>query len=883
MRNENFFNCGSEDIDRVRKDIDHLPTDGKTFRERSILMYLWMGALQQQGADLRPFYDVDKVYWPLEATVNSSEGEELRKVHGLMGKLIDRGYKVLDEIQRTLIEKGPMFDAFESDGTGFPEEGDMNAEWTGFQGNIHNTGYSDAPGPRYGRQAWKFPVGLGWYCRPAIEGDRVYIASPGMRATCFCLDLETGEEIWKSTQQYPRFGLYMYPAIASTPVLLDDRVILREVNSIGGNKGQARYLVYIDKETGETLERVHAGHVDYRTRLAPVASNGDYIAYPFGIHDIYDSPAICQNFNRLICADKHNRNKLWNVNIGDIDALAEPVLSDHKVIAGTMEGYLYGLHLKKLDGDEVLTWQGNEDEAIAWSFQADGAINTRVTLAGGKVYFGSNGGTIYCIDENTGNQVWATIPGPVETRARKLFTTPRVDGDRLYVGSANKSMYCLDLNDGSLVWKRELSDWIRSKPVTLDDSVYVATVDGKLHCLDLDGNPRFTKTVCTHPVYTDLVARLGKVLVTSSDLWLYCLDGEGELVWKRSILSAFINENGERIFTDQLSGGTYYQSKPTAHRDKIFFGTPAGFLYGLDAESGKEIWKFEMGAAISVGPACYEGKIFAGQQGGERFFYCLNSEDGSLIWKQTLPGGWVWGSAKVDEGLVYIPTVNGYAVCLDATTSHIIWMYPTAKSVPAEPAIDGDLVYFGSWSRSLYAFDKKTGEIVWKALGLGLDSGTLIAKDGKLYIPHHHSIFKVLDAKTGKVLGHGNLNEEEKGHYSNFNASPALHNERGIFTARVGIGLLGIPVHTTVYCVDSETGNIHWTFPDGGGCSAPAIANGRIYIGSANSPFFYCLDEEDAHIHWIYKLGNRIEESTLCIYRDKVYLLCADGYVHAVK
>jgi outer membrane protein assembly factor BamB len=94
---------------------------------------------------------------------------------------------------------------------------------------------------------------------------------------------------------------------------------------------------------------------------------------------------------------------------------------------------------------------------------------------------------------------------------------------------------------------------------------------------------------------------------------------------------------------------------------------------------------------------------------------------------------------------------------------------------------------------------------------------------------------------------------------------------------------MGIPVHTKVYCVEAETGNIYWTFPDGGGCSAPAIANGRVYIGSAKSPFFYCLDLEDARIHWIYKLGNRIEESTLCIYRDKVFLLSADGYVHAVE
>ena len=44
----------------------------------------------------------------------------------------------------------------------------------------------------------------------------------------------------------------------------------------------------------------------------------------------------------------------------------------------------------------------------------------------------------------------------------------------------------------------------------------------------------------------------------------------------------------------------------------------------------------------------------------------------------------------------------------------------------------------------------------------------------------------------------------------------------------------------------------------------------------------FTLDEMTGEPHWIYKMGHRMEESTLCIYRDKVYMLAADGYVHAV-
>ena len=67
------------------------------------------------------------------------------------------------------------------------------------------------------------------------------------------------------------------------------------------------------------------------------------------------------------------------------------------------------------------------------------------------------------------------------------------------------------------------------------------------------------------------------------------------------------------------------------------------------------------------------------------------------------------------------------------------------------------------------------------------------------------------------------------------------------------------------------------------GLSARAIANDRVYIGSGNTPLFYCLDAFTGKPLWIHKFDQRVEESTLCIYRDKVIVLAGDGYVHALE
>ncbi len=881
------YTSGDKDIDKARVEVKNEKTSEANFRERHLMLYMWLGALQQQGANTVSYYDLDKKYYQLERVINKSvsffemstghdkeksiadnkQSREYMEAMVQMCETIDRGFEHMEMIQKELVNNGPIFTAFEGkiEVTG----GDISAEWPMFQANKHNNGATTAPGPSYGREKWKFPVGLGWYARPVIEGDRVYVASPGMRVTSFCLDLKTGNEIWKSSQEHPLFGIYKYPGIASTPLLINDQVVLREINSHGGNEGQARNLVYLNKETGETEARRYAGHVDYRTRYAAVTGNEDFVFYPFGVHDIYSTPAICQPLNRLICADAQNKKKLWDFNVGYIDALAEPVISGNKVFQGTMEGYIYALNLT--------------GERIAWNFKAKGSVNTAVAIEDGKVFFGSNGGSVYCLNEADGNLEWEFKVKNPEKGSRKHFTLPVVKNDKLYIGASDKNFYCLDANSGKLLWEVKADDWIRSRPVVNDNEIYFATISGQLYNVNYEGKVKWDKKISTHAIYADLVSSGNELLITDANLKMYCLNNKGKNIWEKSILCAFENKEGERIFSDQLSGGTFYQSKPTAAGGNLVFGTPSGFLYSVNADSGEENWKFEMGGAISVGAAIADGKVYAGQQGGERFFYCLDAETGELVWKQTIPGGWVWGSTAVDDGLVYVPTVNGYAVCLDGETGHIVWMYPTIKSVPAEPAIDGDLVYFGSWSGSLYAFDKKTGEVVWKNNGIHLDSGTLIAKDGKIYLPSGQNIFTYFDGKTGKLLNSGNTNNKEKGVHSGFNASPAFADGMAFFTARVGAGLRGIPIYSRVYRVDPETAAVKWTFPDGGGLSAPALASGRVYIASGNTPLFYCLDQVTGKPHWIVKLGHRVEESTLCIYRKMVYVLAADGYVHAIE
>ncbi|MDG1243029.1 MAG: hypothetical protein P8P52_10790, partial [Opitutae bacterium] len=191
LRGSEAPSSGDADIDRARQEIRSAPTTADNYRDRSLLMYLWLAALQQQGADTHPFFGNDNQYYQHENAVLNQKGAARDQALREMAKTVDAGFAKLEKIQSKLKTDGMIFQPFEGDPSTVPAGGDMDANWPMFQGNIHNTGHSTAPGPRTGRIAWKSPVGLGWYACPVVEEGRVYVASPGMRNTSFCLDLET--------------------------------------------------------------------------------------------------------------------------------------------------------------------------------------------------------------------------------------------------------------------------------------------------------------------------------------------------------------------------------------------------------------------------------------------------------------------------------------------------------------------------------------------------------------------------------------------------------------------------------------------------------------------------------------------------------------------
>ena len=173
----------------------------------------------------------------------------------------------------------------------------------------------------------------------------------------------------------------------------------------------------------------------------------------------------------------------------------------------------------------------------------------------------------------------------------------------------------------------------------------------------------------------------------------------------------------------------------------VYTGGPDGFVNAVDANSGREIWRFEAGSSISLAPTVAEDKVFFGYLGAntEHYgfdnpgeYFAVDRLTGEPVWK-SLDFGRVWVSAAYANGKLFFGNTDGQFFAVNPGTGAKVWTYDTATNTPKEkipkdtpfkhgyppgvysvPTTDEQKVYTGSWSGYYFAFDQETGDLVWR-------------------------------------------------------------------------------------------------------------------------------------------------------------------------
>ena len=383
----------------------------------------------------------------------------------------------------------------------------------------------------------------------------------------------------------------------------------------------------------------------------------------------------------------------------------------------------------------------------------------------------------------------------------QVFSSPVVADGLVFVGSNDHLVHAIDAATGREVWKSKTDANVNSTPAVTHGAVYVLSLDGNAYALD---------------------ARTGKLL------WKFQTGGESRL----SMAGLYGLVPSREVVPDPWD---FLLSSPTVEGNVVYFGSGDHHVYALDAETGRLRWKFEAGDVVHSSPAVVDGVVYIGCWDGA--FYALNAKTGKLAWKfatgvdathfmQGIPG-----SAAVAGGIVVFGSRDNNIYALDAKTGKEIWRQANSGSwVISSPAIEDGVVYITtSDTMKLRALKLATGaqlfDLTYKAYSF---SSPALAAGHAYFGTFDGAVYDAdLSARqlSGEFRVRASVNHKE------------LLTEDGHLNTNVIYGPVG-PDGNPNNTIDATIVGIDRLLQLGSILSSPAVANGVVYVGSADGSVY---------------------------------------------
>ncbi|UBM59054.1 PQQ-binding-like beta-propeller repeat protein [Marinilongibacter aquaticus] len=187
------------------------------------------------------------------------------------------------------------------------------------------------------------------------------------------------------------------------------------------------------------------------------------------------------------------------------------------------------------------------------------------------------------------------------------------------------------------------------------------------------------------------------------------------------------------------------------------------FIVCLDANSGKERWRFKSRNGIKNQMVVAKGLVIATDMEG--FTYALDIESGELIWQKSTGYNRKYGfvSGIVSDGSLVYTGFSENLRALEATTGRTVWQAKENRggygATTTMTIADNVLIVSRQWG-GIDAFDKNTGRHLWTRndAGLRFRDGNLTYAEGFLWVAERftteESRLHKIDLKTGETLSY---------------------------------------------------------------------------------------------------------------------------------
>ena len=452
-----------------------------------------------------------------------------------------------------------------------------------------------------------------------------------------------------------------------------------------------------------------------------------------------------------------------------------------------MWGFTPGRNMVSEETGLVGKWDPKTGLNIRWRAELGSQTYAGPVVIDGQVFVGTNNqglrnpeltgdrGVIMAFDAATGMFRWQSthtkLPaGRVNDWPQQgVCSTPYVDRDRLYYISNRAEVVCIDTEgfsdgendgpitdevasgktDGDLIWKLDMIDELNvfphnlatCSPIGVGDLLFVITGNG----VD-EGHVHIPSPFA--PSFIAIDKRTG------------------ELVWENAA-------PGEHILHGQWANPAY---GVVAGSGQVVFPGGDGWVYALEPETGKLLWKFdanpkdsvwELGGrgtrnAIISTPVVYEDKVFIGVgqdpehgEGGGHLWAIDATQRGDIT-----DNGVVWhlggkdfhrtmSTVAIEDGLLYASDLSGFVYCLDAETGKKHWTYDTFAAIWGSPLLADGRVFIGDEDGDVAVL--KAGVELELLFEVNMGSSiytTPVPKDGVLYIASRNTLFAIAESQA---------------------------------------------------------------------------------------------------------------------------------------
>lgn len=232
-----------------------------------------------------------------------------------------------------------------------------------------------------------------------------------------------------------------------------------------------------------------------------------------------------------------------------------------------------------------------------------------------------------------------------------------------------------------------------------------------------------------------------------------------------------VSENGAMVVYNAKTGHVVWQKKagtaltsgPAVGDGKLFVNGSQGELLAFNANDGTKLFTTNLPNRSFAAPAYSNGIVIT--KTIDEQMLAFHANDGSLIWSyegnvpnMILQGG---SSPVINDGVVVQGGADGKVTLVTLDKGQLLWQRPVVEpsgvsdlsrmvDIDANPLINNNVIYVGTYQGSLVAIDKFKAALIWQHR-LSTRSGLALSSNG-LFVSDAKGRVWAFDPATGKVL-----------------------------------------------------------------------------------------------------------------------------------